>query len=189
MTQGIVITRNTLEKAGYDFKPNYADTKKVLKDYNKKGVANLMTSEEMHNFMANYMESMNMMVGILIFMAILMAVVVLHNLGQLTFTERQRENATLKVLGFSTTKIMKSTLYQNLMFAVIGVILGAPAGMWLVQIMIDSAGESFDMMAKLSVPSFIFSMAMTIGVSALVSLMMNKKIRKLNMVESLKGVE
>ena len=189
MTQGIVITQNTLEKAGYDFKPNYADTKKVLKDYNKKGVANLMTSEEMHNFMANYMESMNMMVGILIFMAILMAVVVLHNLGQLTFTERQRENATLKVLGFSTTKIMKSTLYQNLMFAVIGVILGAPAGMWLVQIMIDSAGESFDMMAKLSVPSFIFSMAMTIGVSALVSLMMNKKIRKLNMVESLKGVE
>lgn len=132
---------------------------------------------------------MNMMVAILILFALILAVVVLYNLGQLTFTEKERENATLKVIGFSTGRILKLNLIQNLIFSVIGVVFGVPCGLGLTYAMIHSAGDEFDMMIKISVPSFLICAGITIGVSLLVSLLFRKSIKKLDMVTSLKGVE
>ncbi|MGN0521078.1 MAG: ABC transporter permease, partial [Eubacterium sp.] len=189
MNQGMVITRNTLEKLGYDFTPTYVDTLNSLTDYQNEHISNVLTADEMHNFWDNYMETMNLMVGILILFALILAVIVLYNLGQLTFTEKERENATLKVIGFSTGKILSLNLSQNLIFAVIGVIFGTPCGLWLVKAMVDSAGDEFDMMIKISIPSFLICAAITIGVSLLVSLMFAKNIKRLDMVSSLKGVE
>lgn len=189
MTQGLVITRNTLEKLGYDFTPSYVDTLKNLPDYQNEKVRNVLTADDMHSFWNNYMETMDMMVAILILFAIILAVVVLHNLGQLTFTENERENATLKVIGFSTGKILNLNVIQNLIFSIIGVILGVPCGLGLTYSMISTAGDEFDMMVNISVPSFFICAGITIGVSLLVSLLFKKNIKKLNMVESLKGVE
>ena len=189
MTQGLVITRNTLEKLGYDFTPAYADTLQKLPDYQNEYVNNVLTADDMHNFWSNYMETMNMMVAILILFALILAVIVLYNLGQLTFTEKERENATLKVIGFSTGKILKLNLIQNMIFSIIGVILGVPCGLGLTYAMVSTAGDEFDMMVKISVPSFFICAGITIGVSLLVSLLFRKSIKKLNMVESLKGVE
>lgn len=189
MTQGLVITRNTLEKLGYDFTPTYVDTLKTLPDYQNEYVSNVLLADDLHNFWDNYMETMNLMVGILILFALILAVIVLYNLGQLNFTEKERENATLKVIGFSTGKILNLTLIQNILFSVIGVILGVPCGLWLLYAMLDSAGDEFDMMVTISTPSFFICAGITIIVSLLVSLMFTKHIRKLDMVTSLKGVE
>lgn len=189
MTQGIVLTRDTLEKLGYDFTPTYVDTLNKLTEYQSEKVSNVLTSDDLHNFWSNYMQTMNMLVGILILFAVILAVVVLYNLGQLNMTERQRENATLKVLGFSTGKILNLNLIQNLICAVIGVILGLPSGLYLVYEMLNTAGDEFDMMVTISTPSFLICTAITIGVSLLVSLLFRKHIRKLDMVTSLKGVE
>lgn len=189
MTQGLVITRNTLEKLGYDFTPSYVDTLQDLPDYQNEKVANVLTADDMHNFWNNYMETMNLMVGILILFAIVLAVIVLYNLGQLNFTEKERENATLKVIGFSTGRILKLNLLQNLIFSIIGVVLGVPCGLGLTYAMISSSGDEFDMMVKISAPSFFICAGMTIIVSLLVSLLFMKNIRKLDMVTSLKGVE
>lgn len=189
MSQGMVITRNTLEGFGYEFTPTYADTLLALTDYQNDYVNNVLTADDMHNFWSNYMETMNMMVAILILLALILAVVVLYNLGQLTFTERERENATLKVIGFSTGRILKLNLIQNLIFSIVGVIFGVPCGLALVSAVIQSAGNEFDMMVSLSAPSFLISAGITIGVSLFVSLMFWKNIKKLDMVTSLKGVE
>lgn len=189
MNQGLTITRNTLERLGYDFTPNYADTLQKLPDYQNEYVKNVLTADDLHNFWDNYMETMNLMVVILILLALILAVIVLYNLGQLTFTEKERENATLKVIGFSTGRILKLNLIQNLIFSVVGVVFGVPCGLALVSAVIDSAGSEFDMMVRLSAPSFFISAGITIGVSLLVSFLFRKNIRKLDMVTSLKGVE
>lgn len=189
MTQGLVITRNTLEKLGYDFTPAYADTLQKLPDYQNEYVNNVLTADDMHNFWSNYMETMNMMVAILILFALILAVIVLYNLGQLTFTEKERENATLKVIGFSTGRILKLNLIQNMIFSIIGIILGVPCGLGLTYAMVSTAGDEFDMMVKIGVPSFFICAGITVGVSLLVSLLFRKSIKKLDMVTSLKGVE
>lgn len=189
MNQGLTITRNTLENLDYEFTPYYADTLQNLPDYQNEYVKNVLTADDMHNFWNNYMETMNMMVAILILFALILAVVVLYNLGQFTFTEKERENATLKVIGFSTGRILKLNLIQNLIFSVIGVVFGVPCGLGLTYAMIHSAGDEFDMMIKISVPSFLICAGITIGVSLLVSLLFRKSIKKLDMVTSLKGVE
>lgn len=189
MNQGLTITRNTLESLGYEFTPLYADTLKNLPDYQNEYVKNILMADDMHSFWSNYMETMNMMVAILILFALILAVVVLYNLGQLTFTEKERENATLKVIGFSTGRILKLNLIQNLIFSVIGVVLGVPCGLGLTYAMINSSGDEFDMMVKISAVSFFICAGITIGVSLFVSLLFRKSIKKLDMVTSLKGVE
>lgn len=189
MTQGITITRNTLEKLGYDFTPTYVDTLQKLPDYQNDKVANVLTQEDLHGFWDNYMSSVNLMVGVLLFFAILLAVVVLYNLGQISFTESERENATMKVIGFSTGKILSYNIIQNIIYSVFGIVLGVPCGLWLIYETIKTAGDEFDMMVSLSVPSFIICAAITLGVSVLTSLLFSKLIKRLDMVSSLKGVE
>ena len=189
MTQGLSITRATLEKLGYEFKPTYVDTKQKLTTYNSDKVQNVLTSKDLHNFWDNYMETMNMMVGIIMLLAIVLAVVVLYNLGLLTYTENERQNATLKVLGFPTGKILKLNINQNIIFSVIGIIFGVPLGLYLVYAMIASAGSEFDMMVKLSPTSFVIAAIITFGVSVLTSFLFTKKVKNLDMVSSLKSVE
>lgn len=189
MTQGLSITRATLEKLGYEFKPTYVDTKQKLTTYNSDKVQNVLTSKDLHNFWDNYMETMNMMVGIIMLLAIVLAVVVLYNLGLLTYTENERQNATLKVLGFPTGKILKLNIIQNIIFSVIGIIFGVPLGLYLVYAMIASAGSEFDMMVKLSPTSFVIAAIITFGVSVLTSFLFTKKVKNLDMVSSLKSVE
>ena len=135
------------------------------------------------------METMNMMVGIIMLLAIVLAVVVLYNLGLLPYTENERQNATLKVLGFPTGKILKLNIIQNIIFSVIGIIFGVPLGLYLVYAMIASAGSEFDMMVKLSPTSFVIAAIITFGVSVLTSFLFTKKVKNLDMVSSLKSVE
>ena len=189
MTQGITLTRNTLEGYGYEFKPTYVDSPQLNEGYENAHITNALTQEDMHGFWDNYMESMNLMISVLIFFACILSVVVLYNLGSLTFTERERDNATLKVLGFGTNKILNTNIVQNVLYSIIGVILGVPLGLSFTYFMLNFAGDEFDMMISVSPRTLIISSAITLGVSILVSFLFRRKINKLNMVEALKGVE
>lgn len=189
MTQGITLTRNTLEGYGYEFKPTYVDSPKLNEGYENAHITNALTQEDMHGFWDNYMESMNLMISVLIFFACILSVVVLYNLGSLTFTERERDNATLKVLGFGTNKILNTNIVQNVLYSIIGVIFGVPLGLSFTYFMLNFAGDEFDMMISVSPRTLIISSAITLGVSILVSFLFRRKINKLNMVEALKGVE
>ena len=133
--------------------------------------------------------SVMMMVSILIFFAILLAIVVLYNLGILSFTEIEREIATLKVLGFKTGDLRKLLLTQNLVFTFIGFILGIPLGFYLMTLMMNAAGDSLYYIPSLTLGNILLSGVITFIVSIVVNLLFSSKIKNLNMVEALKDVE
>ena len=129
------------------------------------------------------------MIYILIFFASILAVVVLYNLGLLSFTEIEREVATLKVLGFKTRALRQLLLTQNLWFTAVGFILGLPVGYIILAIMWDSSGDSFYILPSISLSNFLLTLVITFALSILVNLMFSRKIKKLDMVESLKSGE
>ena len=130
-----------------------------------------------------------MMVSILIFFAILLAMVVLYNLEILSFTEIEREIATLKVLGFKTGDLRKLLLTQNIVFTSIGFVLGIPLGFYLITLMLNASGESMYHVPVLTLGNILLSGIITFAVSIVVNLLFSSKIRNLNMVEALKDVE
>ena len=113
----------------------------------------------------------------------------MYNLGLLSFTEIEREIATLKVLGFKTSALRKLLLTQNLWFTTVGFLLGIPVGYYILAIMWESSGDSFYILPSITPLNFILSAAITFALSILVNLMFSGKLKKLNMVESLKNIE
>ena len=188
LSQGITLTKDRFEKLGYTFTPTIIITPKRI-NTDVAGVSSIWSKADLTESYETMTEAMSIMVYILILGAVILAVVVLYNLGVLSFTERQRELATLKVIGFKTKKIRRLLFVQAVWLTAIGIVIGIPCGKWLIDYMISFMGDTFDMMTIVSAPSLIYSIAGTFLLSVLVNLMFSKKIRDIDMVSSLKGVE
>ena len=115
--------------------------------------------------------------------------VVLYNLGVMSYTERYREMATLKVVGFKDKKIGRLLISQNVWLSVIGSLIGLPLGVFTLSYLLDALASEYEMQLALSPLSYIISFALTLGMSLLVSLMVSRKNKKIDMVEALKGAE
>ena len=135
------------------------------------------------------LEMIYVMIGIFVAFAAILPIVVLYNSGNLSFNERVKEFATLKVLGFTTKRIRDMLSEQNMWLSVIGVIVGAPFGTRILQYMFDSNGDSMDFPVGADLLSYIASGAFILVISVLVAFMFNKRIKKLDMVEILKGMD
>ena len=136
-----------------------------------------------------FMEIMNVMVVILVVAAIVLGIVVLYNLGVMSYVERQRELATLKVLGFRDKHIGKLLIAQNIWLTVIGVVLGIPSGMGVLYILVTALVSEYELSLAIGISTYVFSVALTFGVSLLVGLMVARKNKRIDMVEALKGSE
>ena len=188
LSQGIILSSDKLDELGLNFTPTSIITSQnVDKEYDS--IKSVTTLSEMKENWDEMSGSIMMMVSILIFFAILLAIVVLYNLGILSFTEIEREIATLKVLGFKTGDLRKLLLTQNIIFTAIGFILGIPLGFYLMTLMMDAAGESLYYIPSLTLGNIILSGVITFAVSIVVNLLFSSKIKNLNMVEALKDVE
>ncbi len=188
LSQGIILSKDMLEESNLTFSPTSIITSKnVTGDYDS--IKSISTLTEMKNNWDEMTGSVMMMVSILIFFAVLLAIVVLYNLGILSFTEIEREIATLKVLGFKTTDLRKLLLTQNVVFTAIGFILGVPLGFYLMTLMMNAAGESLYYIPSLTLGNIALSAVITFAVSIVVNLLFSSKIRNLNMVEALKDVD
>ena len=188
LSQGIILSSDKLDELGLNFTPTSIITSKnVDKEYDS--IKSVTTLSEMKENWDEMSGSIMMMVSILIFFAVLLAIVVLYNLGILSFTEIEREIATLKVLGFKTGDLRKLLLTQNIIFTAIGFILGIPLGFYLMTLMMDAAGESLYYIPSLTLGNIILSGVITFTVSIVVNLLFSSKIGNLNMVEALKDLE
>ncbi|MBE6505005.1 MAG: FtsX-like permease family protein [Methanobrevibacter millerae] len=188
ISQGFIMSSDKLE----DLDLNYTPTSIVTAEHIDKNYSAIKSSSSMKDMTASWdelTESMWLLIYILIFFASLLAVVVLYNLGLLSFTEIEREIATLKVLGFKTGALRKLLLTQNLWFTAIGFILGIPVGYYILKIMWESSGDSFYILPSISITNLALTAIITFSLSILVNLMFSRKIKSLDMVESLKGVE
>lgn len=187
-SQGLIMSSDKLD----DLDLNYTPTSIVTTEHVDKNYSAIKTANSMKDMTGSWdelTEAMWLLIYILIFFASLLAVVVLYNLGLLSFTEIEREIATLKVLGFKTGALRKLLLTQNLWFTAIGFLLGLPVGYFILKIMWESSGDSFYILPSISPANFILSAVITFALSILVNLMFSRKIKKLDMVESLKSGE
>ena len=138
---------------------------------------------------SSFVQIMDGMVLILVIAAIILGIVVLYNLGVMSYVERSRELATLKVLGFRSKKIGHLLISQNVWLTVIGVILGLPAGLGTLQWLLTALASEYELKLMLGPLTYSVSILLTFGVSILVGWMVARKNRKIDMVEALKSAE
>lgn len=189
--QGIAMLRETYEALQYDFQPTVVLTNKSVPAAMTEDdiVAGIQNIHEMKEGMDRNMEMMNQMVLILVVAAVVLGVVVLHNLGVLSYVEKTREIATLKVLGFQTGKIRMILQKQNVWVTSAGILLGLPLGYAFLITICDTLSEEQDMVPVVTLPSYAMAVAGTFLVSVLVNFLLSKRVKDIDMVEALKGAE
>ena len=183
--QGITITQDKLESYDYNFSPTYLVTKENVNE-KINGVSSVNIFTDLQNSWDELMESANLLIAILIIFAFALSVVMLYSLGILAFTEVEQDLATLKVIGFKTKAIRRLFLVQNLILSVIGFILGIPVGYYVLRIMMDSSGDTFYYPINYSIKTIILTFIIVVGLSVVVNLLLSRKIKNIDMVESLK---
>lgn len=134
--------------------------------------------------------SLGAVIWVLIISAGMLAFVVLYNLNNINITERQRELATLKVLGFYDGEVSQYVFRENILLSFIGILAGAVFGSFLHRYVITTVEVDAVMFGRNIKPmSFVYSGIITFGFSMFVNMVMHFKLKKINMVESLKSVE
>ncbi len=189
-TSGLTMSRAYFENEGCKFQPSLLVTDdEALQSVNSSAVSTVYDVEELRAIYEENMQIIWVLVVAMVIFAFAMIIAVLYNTGNLSFHERVKEFATLKVLGFSSDKIRALMTRQNFILSFIGLILGAPFAKPMLEAMMNSNGENFDYYATVTPLNYLLAGAVVLTVSMAVSLMFTKKIKKLDMVESLKGAE
>ena len=135
-------------------------------------------------------KGLNGIIWVLIFSSMLLAFVVLSNLITVNISERQREIATLKVLGFRRNEVKKYIFKENNLLAGIGGIVGIPVGIALHRYIMRTVEMDYLMFGRnIEWMSFFYALVLTILFSVIVNRMMAKRLNDIRMVESLKSVE
>ncbi len=191
ISQGLAMSRQVYEELEYDFVP---DT--ILTNHSVRGIGEdddnitgVQTLSDMMGAFDAMKEMMYTMIFILILAAVILGVVVLYNLGVLSLVEKNREMATLKVLGFRTSKIRSILQDQNVWITVVGIALGIPAGFGLVAMLFSTMPESMDYVATFKIPSLIYTIIGTLVLSMAVNRMLSGRVKTIDMVDALKGQE
>lgn len=136
------------------------------------------------------MTSLNYIVLIIIAAAALLAIIVLYNLSNINVNERFREIATLKVLGFNKGEVSAYTSHENWILAAIGTVIGLILGIPIHRIVISIAEVDVVRFGhSISFMSFVYAVILSLAFTAIVNLIMRRRLKKINMVESLKSVE
>lgn len=190
MTECIVMTDDYADSAGISYHIGSIYTDESSENIEKSSlIAGTQDKKTLMETYDSFMEIMNLMVLIFVLAAVILGVVVLYNLGVMSYVERSRELATLKVLGFRDRHIGRLLISQNVWLTVIGVLIGLPAGVGVLYVLINSLASEYELKLTLGVLTYSVSILVTFGVSLAVGWMVARKNRKIDMVEALKGAE
>ena len=188
MVKNIVITDAFADELHVSYQIGTVYTKSVSVE-KVAPIANVQNKNDVIKSFDTFLSLMKTMVALLIVAAVILGIVVLYNLGVMSYTERYREMATLKVVGFKNRQIGRILIGQNLWLTVIGVIFGIPAGVGVLQYLLTALAAEYEMVLSLGWKTFVISTLLTFGVSFVVGLMVSRKNKKIDMVEALKGAE
>lgn len=155
-----------------------------------KGALSVSYTNNFQEQLDDMLGSLNIVLVVLVISAGMLAFVVLYNLNNINITERQRELATLKVLGFYDNEVSSYVYRENIILTAIGALFGMLLGKFLHQFVIVTVEIDSAMFGRNIDPSsFLYSFLITMGFSFFVNGVMYFKLKKINMVESLKSVE
>lgn len=161
---------------------------KKLKEYDS--VSKLTYNSLSRSIFDDAMKNLGSITIILIVSAGLLAFVVLYNLSNINISERKRELASIKVLGFYDSEVYKYVSRENTILTVIGMAFGCLIGYVLTMYLIKTCEFDITMFSpKISIYSYIYSLLITLGFTMLVNIATYFALKKIKMVESLKSVE
>ena len=152
--------------------------------------AAVQTNIDVRENVAKMMKSLDYVVYVVILSAALLAFIVLYNLTNINITERIREIATIKVLGFYQLEVSQYVFRENLFLTAVAALVGIPMGKWLLKFVIDNIVVSMIYFEPRHGPYDIpIAVALTFVFAFLVNLAMQRRLRNVSMTESLKSVE
>lgn len=164
-----------------------AFSERILKN---DAVLSVMMNASTSSTFSDTIKIMDLVVAVLIISAGALAFVVLYNLTNINITERIREIATLKVLGFYDREVSSYVFRENIILSVMGAVVGLGLGTVLCLFIIQTAEIDEVMFGRnIHFPSFLWAFLVTVAFSLIVNLIMTKSLKKISMVESLKSVE
>ncbi len=153
----------------------------------------VVTTSRMRDTQDTYthsMERVDFVVVIIILAAAALAMVVLFNLSNINITERQRELATIKLLGFYDKEVSAYVYRENIVLTVFGILMGCFMGHWLHIYLVRSTEIDLMMFGRQTAPSaYVYAAILTMLFSVLVNVLAHFKMKKIDMVESLKSAE
>lgn len=189
--QQLNMTRKYYESLGLTYKADSLYTNDDLRDIRTlEGVETIQSIDNLKTGMESMLKTMQSMIVLLIVVSAILGFVIIYNLGVLSFSEKQYQFATLKVLGFKNKQIKNIFVKQNLWLAVIGILIGLPLGFFMVDYIFKAAlGDSYDFNAQISIVSYLYAAVGSFIVAIFVNKVLARKVKKIDMVSSLKGNE
>lgn len=189
--QNLTMTKEYLESLDIDYKPDSLYTNTDLKGVKDiKNVSLVQDINELKNGLESMLSMMKSMIMLIIIFAVGLGAIIIYNMGILSYSEKQYQFATLKVLGFSDKKIRKIFVQQNNWITVLSIIIGLPTGYYMTSWIYESViADNYDFSAYINLSTYLIAIIGTYLVSFIVSKMLSKKINKIDMVSSLKANE
>ncbi len=168
-----------------------ADLEKIGRNLLKQdGALSVSYTHDIEKQLDDMLRSLNLVIVVLIISAGMLAFVVLYNLNTVNIAERKRELATLKVLGFYNMEVAEYVYRENILLTFFGAVVGAVLGRFLHLFIIETVEVDSAMFGRnINMPSYIYSLILTVTFSMLINGVMYFKLKKIDMVESLKSIE
>lgn len=188
MSRSIIMTSGTADSAGiaYDINTVYTDEADVP-------LSNLIESTESKEYIVRaldaFMEVMNRMILLLVAAAVVLGAIVLYNLGTLSYMERTRDMATLKIVGYRDRQIGRILIGQNVWVTIAGIAAGIPLGIFVLDYLLHALASEYEMVLSIGWGTYAVSILATFAVSTAVGWMISRNNRRIDMVEALKGAE
>jgi putative ABC transport system permease protein len=152
-------------------------------------ILNVESKQSIIDTFDKMIEVMNIIITFLIVIGISLGIVVLYNLGIMGYMERYREMAALKVIGFKDKKIGQLLIGQNIGITILGIIIGIPLGIFILNYLTNELASKYEMKMVIDLSTYIITLIIIIGMSLIVSFMISRKNKTIDMVEALKGVD
>lgn len=200
INQYLYINKNTYNNLFNNYKINsilisLKDEDKNSKEFDKKYISNgyaltIVDNDDMKNSMNDMLSSIDSIVAILIIAAASLAFVVLYNLSNINISERKREIATLKVLGFYPSEVDKYINRETVLLTILGIGIGLLFGSYLSHFIISTCEPDYIMFDRhVYTLSYFYSLFITVIFTIIVTIVTHFNLKKINMVTSLKNVE
>ena len=200
INQYLYINKNTYNNLFKDYKINsilisLKDEDKNSKEFDKKYISNgyaltIVDNDDIKSSMNDMLSSIDSIVAILIIAAASLAFVVLYNLSNINISERKREIATLKVLGFYPSEVDKYINRETVLLTILGIGIGLLFGSYLSHFIISTCEPDYIMFDRhVYTLSYFYSLFITVIFTIIVTIVTHFNLKKINMVTSLKNVE
>ena len=197
----IYMNKQTFENIDYIYQPNviYLKTQELNKKEKDElsnellehdSVINVIHTNTLVDSANDMLESLNKVIVILVLLSALLSFVVLYNLSNINISERNREIATLKVLGFYDKEVDHYITKETIILTIIGIAIGLGLGVILTNLTIGTVEmENYRFLRRINPLSFVYAALISSFFTIVVNFVTHFTLKKIDMIESLKSVE